>query len=224
MSSSPSPFFLKILKTFHAVRLMPLRLPLKFSKPCVNFDKGNTVPFVESFSTKYKAKDGKGKSNSYKDGEGDLKNEIESISKKVKIDDIFYVGHSGTGYVFFEYGSHTKINDAWQIDPASGRRSGQASSLRPDFYDPLTMAKKVDFNQGSGPRLYHLGCFGATGSGATQSFRNAAITNWGVKVRSCLGRTNYAKDKTEVFLIPCDDKNVNIIIPEASDLKAGYTW
>ncbi len=30
MSSSPSPFFLKILKTFDAVYLMPLRLPLKF--------------------------------------------------------------------------------------------------------------------------------------------------------------------------------------------------
>jgi hypothetical protein len=31
VSSSPSPFFLKILKTFHAACLMPLRLPLKFA-------------------------------------------------------------------------------------------------------------------------------------------------------------------------------------------------
>lgn len=30
VSSSPSPFFLKILKTFDAVYLMPLRLPIKF--------------------------------------------------------------------------------------------------------------------------------------------------------------------------------------------------
>jgi hypothetical protein len=194
---------------------------------CPNFDKGDTIPFVESFSTKYKALTGKGKSNPYKNGEGDLKSEIDGIAKKIKIDDIFYIGHSGYTQIFLEYGSHAAINDAWHIDVGDIRRNGQARSLSPDFYTPVTMAKKADFNQGSEPRLYHLGCFGAAtdpNKPEQVSFRDGAIANWGVKVKSCINKTNYAKKLTENFYIPCDDKTVKIIIPDASDPGAGYIW